>query len=608
MMDEVDLDFASTYLPKAQTVFFPEEELGPKSKNFGKFTAQNRKSSAVELGIKNAKLARGNLYDNSRNKMLASASAAGNVKVEHVNDGRIEPGVYQSPSGGVVISWGPKGTEVNKNIMLKIKNEAPGIAAAMSINKRIRENFPYTEYGAHYKRRGTPEGIDYFGETGKLANAVQKARRKESGWIGRGYYSNTGYGARGQGGYFGRQLGMRAGQFIGNKFGMGDLGGQAGGMLGDWASDQLSNKARSYMHGRGAYSILGDTTGNMASSGGSVEHNQLINHPNPSRQLGTVQDETNSITLTHSEYIRDISPTSTSFESQVFLAINPGLSGTFPWLANIAQFYEEYEFKQLAFTFKSMVTEGNSSASGTVIMATQYNPTNAAFSSKQVMENYDYASSSKVTSDSHHGIECDPAKKGGSAIEYVRTGAIPTNQDLKTYDLATFQLATTGAAANLTIGELWVSYQIVLRKTKIPTVGQTGRLNALYCNITGGTSSSNLFTGTNVIASNLTGFSVSGYTLTFPSQIATGNYMFTLKITCTVQPTAIGTLGGVGIGSTQLLNDNVSYGTATDDFILCGSFTINNTTTGLTTLTLPVLTGITGNGIDFRLRQVFSDI
>ena len=79
------------------------------------------------------------------------------------------------------------------------------------------------------------------------------------------------------------------------------------------------------------------------------------------------------------------------------------------------------------FTMKSMVTEGNASASGTVIMCSQYNPTNPAFTSKQVMENYDYANSAKVTIDSHHGVECDPKKLGGSTIEYIRTGAVPAN-------------------------------------------------------------------------------------------------------------------------------------------------------------------------------------
>ena len=106
------------------------------------------------------------------------------------------------------------------------------------------------------------------------------------------------------------------------------------------------------------------TIGNLQSlSNPETSKNQLMSGPGPSRLTSHIMDETNSIEIANTEYIGDILPTSSSFQTQYFLSINPGLPATFPWLANIAQFYEEYEFSQLIFTFKSMVTDGNISLS-----------------------------------------------------------------------------------------------------------------------------------------------------------------------------------------------------------------------------------------------------
>ena len=237
---------------------------------------------------------------------------------------------------------------------------------------------------------------------------------------------------------------------------------------------------------KGIPNLLGAATGIKSFFGGSgaYDHtsNQLINPSGPSRHMSSSPDETNDITIIHSEFLQDLTPTSTSFQTLYATHINPGLSAdvfdgieyhAFPWLSQIAQYYEEYEFEQLMYTVKSMVTEGNSTAQGSIIHATQYNPSNDLFTSKISMENYEYANSHKVTDHGQHGIECDPMKKSGNASEYVRTGSVPIGQDIKTFDLGIFQIAANNCAANLSIGELWVSYKIKLKKAKIPQIGTT---------------------------------------------------------------------------------------------------------------------------------------
>jgi hypothetical protein len=203
----------------------------------------------------------------------------------------------------------------------------------------------------------------------------------------------------------------------------------------------------------------------FAGRGAYTQTNNLFQGPH-SRQIHSVQDETGDFIFSHTEFLQSVKPTSEDFQTQFTTNINPGLSGFAPMLAQIAQYFEEYEMLQLVFHFKSTVTDGNTTAAGTVLTATQYNPTNNDFTSEQTMDNYEHASRCKVTEDMFHGVECDPSKLSGTTSEYIRTGDLPLGQDIKTYDLAKFQLVTVGAQANLNIGRLYVTYSVRLSKMK----------------------------------------------------------------------------------------------------------------------------------------------
>nr|UOF78169.1 capsid protein [Cressdnaviricota sp.] len=298
--------------------------------------------------------------------------------------------------------------------------------------------FPSSTYGKLYLPRGNEYSTTWFGPSYAEANEQQRANRKQTGF-------------RGRGAYWGRVLGGAAGRAIGSRVGLGDAGAAIGSHYGDIGSTWLQNK----ITGRGAYST-----------------NNLINTKRHARRVSSTMDESGAVVISHREYIQDLVTSSTlpagAFQTLFFCAINPGLALMFPWLSQMAQFFEEYELIQLIFEYKSMVTEGNNTASGTVIAATQYNPTNAAFLSKQNMENYEHANSVKVTENFIHGVECDPAKNGGNAIEYIRTSTnIPTGQDPKTFDLGVFQIAANGCPQNFALGELWVQYKVKLRKAKV---------------------------------------------------------------------------------------------------------------------------------------------
>jgi hypothetical protein len=86
------------------------------------------------------------------------------------------------------------------------------------------------------------------------------------------------------------------------------------------------------------------------------------------------------------------------------------------------------------------------------------------------MENTDYAQSTKPSVDAVHGVECDPAERP-TRVLYTRPigGLAPAGTDINFYDLGIFTLATAGIASpGVTLGELWVSYDITFFKKVLP--------------------------------------------------------------------------------------------------------------------------------------------
>jgi len=179
-----------------------------------------------------------------------------------------------------------------------------------------------------------------------------------------------------------------------------------------------------------------------------------------------------SVCISHKEYISDVfGPEGGGQFQNTFYSINPGIERTFPWLSQIAVNYEEYTLKQCIFTFRSTVTDfvATNGQVGSIIMATQYNPSDTPFQSKQDAMEYDMAMSGKCSANMLHGVECDPAQLSGSPGKYVRAGPVRSDDDLKQYDWGNLNVAISNIPkefVNQALGELWVSYTIELRKPK----------------------------------------------------------------------------------------------------------------------------------------------
>ena len=353
---------------------------------------------------------------------------------------------------------------------------------AAAISARINRKYPYADYGRAYLKRGSPMSLQYFGPSYKQASDAQKQLRKELGFVGRGLYTGMAlrklYGKyKGRGGYIGKTLGTLGGSIAGvaaSALPVFASGGTlapaagllvpglaaAGGAAGDQLEDYLKERFRSRTSGRGEY-----VTNDLVSSSGAKQNVVPDFHPS----------DITTVTLSNREYLRDIyAPLDgLQFSLQSF-NINPGLKSVFPWLAQIAANYEEYEFKQLIFTYKSTVADfaAASGQVGQVMIATQYNPQSQDFATKEEMMLYDGSMSCKTSESMLHGVECDPSKNSGSAGKYVRIAPPDLGDDLKDFDLGKLSVAVMNCPSTYNgqqLGELWVSYTIELRKPKLVT-------------------------------------------------------------------------------------------------------------------------------------------
>lgn len=238
-----------------------------------------------------------------------------------------------------------------------------------------------------------------------------------------------------------------------------DTGGIVGSALGSMFNSPSIGRNVGRWLGSGIGSIFG--SGDYTMVGPQPTNNVLTN----GAQIPKFATNKNTSIISHREYLRDITGT-TSFNVTAF-SLNPGVSNTFPWLANIAQGYQEYRFLGCIFEFRSLITDFiPSGAPGVIILSTNYNADAPLFDTKQEMENAEYSVAVKPTMNLIHGIECE-FQQTIMPTKYVRSSKLPANQDYKNYDLGNFQLATQGNPNQL-LGELWVSYVVEFSKPILP--------------------------------------------------------------------------------------------------------------------------------------------
>lgn len=261
-------------------------------------------------------------------------------------------------------------------------------------------------------------------------------------------------------------------------------GGPIGGMIATQVNRAVQKKVNkltgsgAYMAGRGTYMVgRGDYGGAFGGNALNPEvknslfvDSEKMNH---TPQFKTSNDETGTIVIRRREYVAPILSTgSAAFSNQSF-QINPGLASIFEWLAQIGANYSEYEFGQLVFIYKPTVSALSVStvgSLGTLILATNPNAGESKYATFDAMINAHAAVSGNISQCIACGVECDPSKNNASEL-YIRTGTVPSGQDIKTYDHGLFQLAffgiPTAYTAGTQLGLLFVEYTVKLRKPRM---------------------------------------------------------------------------------------------------------------------------------------------
>lgn len=247
---------------------------------------------------------------------------------------------------------------------------------------------------------------------------------------------------------------------------IGKGGRLAGAALGGYLGGPAGSALGSVLGGAGGH-LLGRIfgSGDYVTSGDQVKYNVLAN----SAQVPQFGHGKNVVNIRHREYLGDVITSSTIGAFQLTdYPIQPGLVGSFPWLAQVCgSTFQQYRINGMVFEFRSMSADALNStntALGSVVMATDYDSKDATFTSKQEMENTEFGVSCKPSSCMMHAIECARNQTAVSEL-YIRAGSVPSGADIRLYDMGRFSIATSGfQAASVNVGELWVSYDITLLK------------------------------------------------------------------------------------------------------------------------------------------------
>ena len=294
-------------------------------------------------------------------------------------------------------------------------------------------------------KRGQRWSKGYFGDSWNTATDSQRYHRRA-------------FNFKGPGAYFSANPTIAAGLRAGGAW-LGRLTGVPGAAeVGRWGAGQASKWL-----GFGAY--------NQATSGNQL----MVDSSQVPVTVNTGNDETGDVYISHREFIMNVTATAaaagaTPFQ-QTVIPLNPGLSTSFPFLSQLAQNFELYDFNGLMFQY--VPTSGESGAAsnslGKVLMATNYDPDASPFLNSIQMENYDYACSTKPSLGLIHGVETHNGQQVVNMM-YVRTSDSST-KDRSFTDIGKFTIATEGipaaAAGTQIIGELWATYNIKLSRASL---------------------------------------------------------------------------------------------------------------------------------------------
>jgi len=302
------------------------------------------------------------------------------------------------------------------------------------------------------------------------------------------------------------------------------------------------------------------------------------------------------------------------------LFINPGNSTLFPIFSQIAANYEMFRLKYLHFEYATESYMGTTTAatSGKVIMVTNYDQSDPAFTDSTSAENYDHMVKGPPFISMRHTVMAKSGPRRGFlplADYFVNPSAnlaAPSGDSSqgKFYDIGLFQLITEGVGA-FEIGELYVTYEFDMIRPKNNSLLQSGVLID-HISSSGANATTAAPLGTAIVHS---ATSTINYTVASTSTIVIPNpgyYMIVASWSTANNNIAAlpGIVGGVNITSLNIMNNATSSETV--EFLAAGSnssliYFINVTASGTAaanTLTFSGNTSMTAGRTDVFIIKI----
>jgi hypothetical protein len=300
---------------------------------------------------------------------------------------------------------------------------------------------------------------------------------------------------------------------------------QAGGSLGAYAGSKLGSASAGRRIGQSLAGRISRLVGSGDYSTNTTAVNSLMKGGSSTTALASFGPSSGGIRIQHREYITDLYAGAVSAFSIIeTLPVNPGLASTFQYLAQIAQNFEQYIFHGLVFEYVSTTSPYLAGgAMGSLVMAMEYDSALAAFTSKPQMENSDFAVSARPDSSIMYGVECKDQPMNGL---YVRGSGSLTNQPVNLTDIGTMYVGSqnTNITAGTSLGELWVTYDVELRKPHIAPARWGYYTNSGVT--TANTQILILAKGTEVAQGSMAGTYTQNGTIYFPNATLGDTYMF----------------------------------------------------------------------------------
>jgi hypothetical protein len=161
------------------------------------------------------------------------------------------------------------------------------------------------------------------------------------------------------------------------------------------------------------------------------------------------------VRIVHRDFIGDLvsSAIANSFYCLGF-SLNPGM-GTFPWLTSVAAAFEKYRFQALRIVYapRCPTTMG-----GSVVLCVDFDAADPPPASRPVAQTYACCVDTNAWSEA---VLTLPHSRISREL-YTRFGSVPSNTDIKTYDIGTLYIGSMTSSTTTNLGSVYLEYELEL--------------------------------------------------------------------------------------------------------------------------------------------------